>query len=310
MRQFISDITQLMKLGERGHPFWNCVKNVFDPNFLRKDPPSWIPPCAEHFPRTEAAEIRKKLNTLCQGGKSSNVVKTLLLHGPSGHGKNYLATNLMKTIYTSRITNSLLSRADQGKPKLFLEKSTIRWTLGATNKETLFESYISLAEAIGLSEEANDAKNKRPTCTTNDGGSLYQSHLKDHCQKNAYDEALKQIYENVMKELGQKDSWVLYIKGSTAEMVASPRRFWPQPGDSRFGNGLVIMTTDDGDSKLLFEDEEDSVLQKVYIGKMTDEDSVEFLERKTGITATGGDANSAEYIAVEILKCIPRDIAR
>ena len=296
MGRIISDISQLVKLVKTAHPFW---KDVFGPNFLRKDPPSWIPPCAGYFPRTEAAEIRKKLKTLCQGGKSSIVVKTLLLHGPSGHGKNYLATNLMTTICTSRITNSFLSRANQAKPKFFLEKSTIRWTLGATNKETLFDSYISLAEAIGLNEEANDAKKKLLTCITT-----------DHCQKNAYDEALEQIYENVMRELGQKDSWVLYIKGSTAEMVASPKRFWPQPGDSRFGNGLVIMTTDDGDSNLLFEDEDDSVLQKMYIGKMTDKDSVKFLQRKTGITATVGDASNAEYIAVEMLKCSPQDIAK
>ena len=309
MRRVISDINQLVKLVKTAHAFWNCGKEVFGPNFLRKDAPSWIPPCAGYFPRTEAAEIRKKLRTLCQGGKNSSVVKTLLLHGPSGHGKNYLATNLMTTICTSRITNSLLSRTDQRKPKLFLEKSTIRWTLGATNKETLFESYISLAKAIGLNEEANDAKKKLLTCITTDEGRLYQSHLKDHCQENAYDEALEQIYEKVMKELGKKASWVLYIKGFTAEMVAL-RRFWPQPGDSRFGNGLVIMTTGDSNYKLLFEDDDYSVLQKLYIGKMTDKDAVQFLQRKTCITATVFDANSAEYIAVEMLKCSPQDIAK
>ena len=113
-----------------------------------------------------------------------------------------------------------------------------------------------------------------------------------------------------MRELGQKDSWVLYIKGSTAEKVASLRRFWPQPGDNRFGNGLVIMTTGDGNSKHLFRDEDDSVLQKVYIGKMTDEDSVQFLQRKTGITATGGDTTNAKHIAVEMLKGSPQDIAK
>ena len=309
MRRVISDINQLVKLVKTAHAFWNCGKEVFGPNFLRKDAPSWIPPCAGYFPRTEAAEIRKKLRTLCQGGKNSSVVKTLLLHGPSGHGKNYLAANLMTTICTSRITNSLLSRAGQRKPKLFLQKSTIRWTLGATNKETLFESYISLAKAIGLNEEANDAKKKLLTCITTDEGRLYQSHLKDHCQENAYDEALEQIYQKVMKELGQKEAWVIYIKGSTAEMVAL-RRFWPQPGDSRFGNGLVIMTTGDSNYKLLFEDDDYSVLQKLYIGKMTDKDAVQFLQRKTCITATVFDANSAEYIAVEMLKCSPQDIAK
>ena len=307
MRRGISDVKELVNTA---HAFWNFAREIFATNFLAKDPPSLIPPLAGYFPRTEDAEIRKKFRILCQGGKSSSVVKTLLLHGPPGHGKNYSATNLMTTVCTSRIPNSFLSRADQGKPTLFLQKSTIRWTLNATNTRTLFDSYRSLAKEIGLIEEATDAYMELPLHSRTSEGRLYQMLLLDLCQKNAFDEGLEHIYEKVMKELGQKGSWVLYIKGSTAEKVASLKRFWPQPGDSRFGNGLVIMTTGDGNSKLLFKDEDDSVLQKVYIGKMTDEDSVVFLERKTGITATVGDANNAEYIAVEMLKCSPQDIAR
>ena len=292
------------------HAFWNFGKDIFGSNILRKAPPSSIPPCAGYFSRTEDAEIRTKLKTLCKGRKSSIVVKTLLLHGPSGHGKNFSASNLMTTICTSRITNSLISRAAQSKLKLFLGKSTIRWTLNATNKRTLFESYRSLAEAIGLIEEATDANMELSLHNRTSEGRRYQILLHNLCQKNAYDEALEQIYAKVMRELGKNDSWVLYIKGCTAEKVVSPRRFWPQPGDNRFGNGLVIMTTDDGNPKHLFRDEDDSVLQKVYIGKMTDEDSVQFLQRKTGITATGGDKTNAEDIAVKMLKCSPQDIAK
>ena len=43
---------------------------------------------------------------------------------------------------------------------------------------------------------------------------------------------------------------------------------------------------------------------------MTDKDSVKFLQRQTGIRATVGDANNAEDIAVEMLKCSPQDIAK
>ena len=307
MRRGISDVKKLVKTA---HAFWNFARGIFATNFLAKDPRPWILPRARYFPRTEDAEIGKKLRTLCQGGKSSSVVKTLLLHGPSGHGKNYSATNLMTTICPSRIRNSFLSRADQGKQTLFQEKSTTKWTLNATNKRTLFESYRSLAKEIGLIEEATDAYMELPLHSRTLEGRLYQMLLLDLSQKNAYDEALENIYKKVMKELRQKGSWVLYIKGSTAEKVASLRRFWPQPGDSRFGNGLVIMTTGDGNSKRLFEDEDDSVLQKVYIGKMTDKDSVKFLQRQTGIRATVGDANNAEDIAVEMLKCSPQDIAK
>ena len=307
MLRGISDVKELVKTA---HAFWNFGKEILSTNILGKDPPSLIPPCAGHFSRTEDAEMRKKLKTLCQGGKSPSVVKTLLLQGPSGHGKNHSAANLMATIYTTRITNSFRSRADQDKPKLFLKKPTIRWTLNATNKQTLFDSYRSLAKAIGLIEEATDAYMELPLHSRTLEGRRYQMHLRNLCEKNAYDEALEQIYAKVMKELRQKGSWVLYIKGSTAEKVASLRRFWPQPGDNRFGNGLVIMTTGDGNSKHLFRDEDDSVLQKVHIGKMTDEDSVQFLQRKTGITATGGDTTNAEDIAIKMLKCNPQDIAK
>lgn len=307
MRRGTSDVKELVKMA---HAVWDFGKDIFCTKFPGKAPPSWIPTCAGYFSRTEDAEIRTKLKTLCKGRKSSLVVKTLLLHGPSGHGKNFSASNLMTTICASPITNSLISRADQSKLKLFLGKYTIRWTLDATNKRTLFESYRSLAEAIGLIEEATDAYMELPLHSRTSEGRRYQMHLRNLCKKNAYDEALEQIYAKVMRELGKKDSWVLYIKGCTAEKVASLRRFWPQPGDNRFGNGLVIMTTDDGNPKHLFLDEDDSVLQKVYIGKMTDEDSVQFLQRKTGITATGGDTNYAEDIAVKMLKCSPQDIAK
>ena len=307
MRLGISDVKELVKAA---HAFCILGKEIFCTNSRRKDPASWIPPCAGYFTRTEDAEIRKKFKTLCQGGKGSSVVKTLLLHGPSGHGKNYSATNLLTTICISRTTNSFISRADQGKPKLFLEKSTIRWTLNATNKRTLFESYRSLAEAIGLNQEATDAYMQLPLHNRTSEGRLYQMLLRNLCEKNAHDEALEQIYEKVMKELGKKGSWVLYIKGSTTEKVACLRRFWPQPGESKFGKGLVIMTTGDGNSKLLFGDEDDSILQKVYIGKMTDEDSAQFLQRKTGITAAVGDRKNAKDIAVEMLKRSPQDIAK
>ena len=91
IRLGISDVKELVKAA---HAFWNFGKESFGTNFLGKDPASWMPPCAGYFTRTEDAEIRKKLKTLCQGGKRSSVVKTLLVHGPSGHGKNYSAIQI------------------------------------------------------------------------------------------------------------------------------------------------------------------------------------------------------------------------
>ena len=289
---------------------WKLGEEIIRTASSRKNHASRIPSCTGYFPRKEEAEIRGKLKILCKGRNSNSVVKTLLLHGPSGYGKHYSAANVMHTIYTSRITNSFVSRTDQGKPKCFVQKPAIRWTLNATNTRTLFESYSSLAKEVGLIDEAKAAYWELPLHSRTSEGRQYQMYLHDRCEKDAYDEALEQIYGEVMRALGQNDSWVILIEGSS-ENVASLRRFWPHPGDSRFGNGLVIMRTgDNNNSKLLFRDEDDSVLQKVYIGKMTNHDAIQFLQSKTDMKATGSDTKYAKDIAVDMLKCNPQDIAK
>ena len=307
MRLSISDVKELVPTF---HEIWKVGQEIIRTASSKKNYASRIPTRIAYFARKEEAEIRGKLKILCKGRNSNSVVKTLLLHGPSGYGKHYSAANVMDTIYTSRITNSFVSRTDQSKTKFFLQKPAIRWTLNATNTRTLFESYSSLAKEIGLIDEAKAAYWELPLHSRTSEGRQYQMYLHDRCEKDAYDEALEQIYEGVMRELGQNDSWVILIEGSS-EKVASLRRFWPQPGESGFGNGLVIMTTgDNNNSKLLFGDEDDSVLQKVYIGKMTNHDAIQFLQSKTDMKATGSDTNYAKDIAVDMLKCNPQDIAK
>ena len=307
MRLSISDVKELVTTF---HEIWKVGQEIIRTASSKKNYASRIPTRIAYFARKEEAEIREKLKILCKGRNSNSVVKTLLLHGPSGYGKHYSAAKVMDTIYTSRITNSFVSRTDQSKTKFFLQKPAIRWTLNATNTRTLFESYSSLAKEIGLIDEAKAAYWELPLHSRTSEGRQYQMYLHDRSEKDAYDEALEQIYEEVMRALGQNDSWVILIEGSS-ENVASLRRFWPQPGESGFGNGLVIMTTgDNNNSKLLFGDEDDSVLQKVYIGKMTNHDAIQFLQSKTDMKATGSDTNYAKDIAVDMLKCNPQDIAK
>ena len=307
MRRSISDVKEWVTTFQE---IWKLGQEIIRTASSRKNYASRIPTRIAYFEREEEAEMREKLKILCKGRNSNSVVKTLLLHGPSGYGKHYSAANVMDTIYTSRITNSFVSRTDQSKTKFFLQKPAIRWTLNATNTRTLFESYSSLAKEIGLIDEAKAAYWELLLHSRTSEGRQYQMYLHDRSEKDAYDEALEQIYERVMRALGQNDSWVILIEGSS-EKVASLRRFWPQPGDSGFGNGLVIMTTgDNNNSKLLFGDEDDSVLQKVYIGKMTNHDAIQFLESKTDMKATGIDTKYAKDIAVDMLKCNPQDIAK
>ena len=265
-----------------------------------------IPPCRGYFLRKEDAEIRKKLKILCQR-RNLSCVKTLVLHGPPGHGKQFSAANLMNQLYTSSISNSLVLRTSQTKPRFILVKPTIKWTVNATNTKTLLESYCSLAKEIGLTEEAKAAEWMLPLYSRTLEGRQYHMYLHDHCQTDAVEEALKQIYDDVMKKLRVQHSWVLLIDGPTKN-VTSLDNFWPQAGDRRFGNGLVILTSES--PQLQIKEGCVSSQEKVYIGKMTDSDAVKFLENKSGISATGNDKTCAKDVAVNMLKCSPQDIAK
>ena len=257
-----------------------------------------IPHCRRYFWREEDEEIRRNLEILYKGEMSS-VVKTLLLHGPSKYRKLYSAANLMHTLYTRPISNVFLSKTDRQVP--------IKWTLDATSKRTLFESYRSLAKEIGLTEEAKAANSEIALYSRTPEGRQHQMNLQHHYQKDAYDEALTQIYEDVTKRLREQSSWVLLVEGPP-EKVAALRNYWPQPGDRGSGNGLVIITTH-YPSILPFENADDSTLQRVHIGEMTYKDAVDFLVKKTGMASSGSDAKYAKDIAIKMLKCNPQDIA-
>ena len=269
--------------------------------FPRKVHAVRIPPCGD-FQRKEDKEIRNKLIRLCKNGNSSRV-KTLILHGPAGHGKIYSAANLMDQLYNK----PLRSRYFWNKPWNFCNRPTILWTINAKNEATMLESYSSLAKEIGLTEEAKVANQELSLLSRTSEGRQYHINLQNQCQENAYDEALKQIYEEVMKKLKHEGSWVLLIEGPKEDR-SSRQQFWPQSGDPSFGNGLVIMTTES--QKLRPEEGDDYPLAKVSIDKMTKEDAVRFFGEKSGIRLTGVDLKNAEFIAVTLAKCIPQDIEK
>lgn len=252
-----------------------------------------IPPCRGYYQREEDGEIWSKYKSLCKNNDVS-CVKTLMLHGPTGHGKEYSAANLMNQLYR-----------DTKKLKNLRGRPAILWTINANSQTTMLESYCSLAKEIGLTEEAKVATQELSLLSRTSEGRQYQINLQNQCQKNAYDEALNQIYEEVMNKLKHLSPWVLLIKGPSEDM---PSRFWPQPGDPNVGNGLVVMTTQY--SRLLAKDGGDHSLEKVLIGKMKNEDAVKFLAAKSGIPAIGADKAYAQDIAVKKLMCVPQDIAK
>ena len=247
-----------------------------------------IPTCRGYFQREEDGEIWNKYKSLCKKAGKVSCVKTLILHGPTGHGKEYSAANLMNQLNAKK-----------------LKKPVILWTINANSQTTMFESYCSLAKEIGLTEEAKVAYQELSLLSRTSAGRQFQINLHNQCQKNAYDEALNQIYEEVTKNLKHHSPWVLLIKGPSEDMSS---RFWPQPGDPNVGNGLVVITTQN--PRLLVKEGGDHSLEKVSIDKMKNEDAIKFLAVKSGIPATGADRTYAQDIAVKELMCLPHDIAK
>ena len=293
---------QVTKINELGNSAYK-LGILFNYRFPRKVHAVRIPACGV-FQRKEDFEIRNELIRLCKNGTNSSRVKTLILHGPAGHGKMYSAANLMDQLYSK----PLRSRYFWNKPWNFRNRPTILWTINAKNEATMLESYCSLAKEIGLTEEAKVANQELSLLSRTSEGRQYHINLQNQCQENAYDEALKQIYEEVMIKLKHQGSWVLLIQGPK-EDGSSHQQFWPQTGDPSFGNGLVIMTTE---SQKLRPNEEgdDYPLAKVSINKMTNEDAVRFFAKSSGIRLTGVDLKNAEFIAVKLANCIPQDIAK
>ncbi len=294
----VSDANKVVELIRNFEWLGRKVSGAFSPKILAER----IPPCPGYFQREEDREIRSKIKSLYKNGNVS-CVKILVLHGPSGHGKDYSAANLMNQLRTSTFGLPFFSILRNVR-----HRPTILWTIHANNQTRMFDSYCSLAKKIGLTEEADAANQELSLLSRTSEGRQHQMNLQSQCGKNAYDEALNQIYEKVMKEVRRQRSWVLLIVDPSEDMSS---RLWPQPGDwkqpARFGNGLFIVTTQN--PKLLAKEGGDYTLEKVEIGKMTHEDAVNFLAKKSGIPATGANKKFAEDMAIKMLKCVPQDIA-
>lgn len=301
IQSLLTNVKGVVSVVDVAEKLYRLGTTVLGHGFPRKVHAVRIPSCRGYFQRKEDGEIRNTLKTLFKNGNFP-CVKTLILYGPTGHGKEYSAANLMNQLYT----NTLHLRSRWSKLKNF-RKRPIVWTINAHDQTEMLDSYVSLAEEIGLKEEAKAANHEISLLSRTSEGRQYHINLQSQFHQNAYDEALKQIYDKVMKKLRHHSSWVLLIKDPTKEMSRF-KRFWPQPGDPSFGNGLVIMTTQC--PKLLLKEGGDLSLKKVLIGKMANKDAVAFLASKSGIPATGTDKTYAEDIAVNKLHSNPQDIAQ
>ena len=280
----------ILKLLKMGYKFVELLRH----RYPTKVHAVRIPHRRGFYQRKEDKEVMNKLKNLCKNGNSSRV-KTLILHGPPGHGRVHCAANLMDQLYTKPVRSLFF----WNKPWNFRNRPTILWTINATNEATMLESFCSLAKEIGLTEQAKAANQELSLLSRTSEGRQYHMNVQNPFEENVY--ALKHIYEKVMKTLRRQGSWVLLIEGAKEEK-SSRQQFWPAPGDPSLGNGLVIMTTED--SKLLQEKGVDYPLAKVFIGRMTEEDGAKFLAKISDIHYT-----VAKRFA-KVTHCIPQNIAK
>ena len=278
----------ILKLLKEGYKFVELIRH----RYPTKVHAVRIPHRRGFYQRKEDKEVMNKLKNLCKNGNSSRV-KTLILHGPPGHGKVHCAANLMDQLYTKPVHSLFF----WNKPWNFRNRPTILWTINATNEATMLESFCSLAKEIGLTEQAKAANQELSLLTSE--GRQYHMNLQNPFEENVY--ALKHIYEEVMKTLRRQGYWVLLIEGAKEEK-SSRQQFWPAPGDPSLGNGLVIMTTED--CKLLQEKGVDYPLAKVFIGRMTEEDGAKFLAKISDVHYI-----VAKHFA-KVTHCIPQNIAK
>ena len=283
-------MSRILKLLKEGYKFVELIRH----RYPTKVHAVRIPHRRGFYQRKEDKEVMNKLKHLCKNGNSSRV-KTLILHGPPGHGRVHCAANLMDQLYTKPVR----SRFFWNKPWNFRNRPTILWTINATNEATMLESFCSLAKEIGLTEQAKAANQELSLLSRTSEGRQYHMNVQNPFEENVY--ALKHIYEKVMKTLRRQGSWVLLIEGAKEEKSIR-HQFWPAPGDLSLGNGLVIMTTED--SKLLQEKGVDYPLAKVFIVRMTEEDGAKFLAKISDIHYT-----VAKRFA-KVTHCIPQNIAK
>ena len=283
-------MSRILKLLKEGYKFVELLRQ----RYPTKVHAVRIPHRRGFYQRKEDKEVMNKLKNLCKNGNSSRV-KTLILHGPPGHGRVHCAANLMDQLYTKPVHSLFF----WNKPWNFRNRPTILWTINATNEATMLESFCSLAKEIGLTEQAKAANQELSLLSRTSEGRQYHMNVQNPFEENVY--ALKHIYEKVMKTLRRQGSWVLLIEGAKEEKSIR-HQFWPAPGDLSLRNGLVIMTTED--SKLLQEKGVDYPLAKVFIGRMTEEDGAKFLAKISDIHYT-----VAKRFA-KVTHCIPQNIAK
>ena len=155
----------------------------------------------------DVATIVHQLDNLRDTNK--NRLSYFYISGNPGSGKSQLARLVAKRVHDKTI--------DRSSSPSFVK------TLNAENKETLLESYVSLATTVSCPE---------PTVTS------------IHSSK---DKAIEEKINNLRKLIGTKisfyESWLLVVDNVTS--LSDTLGFLPELGNEQWGKGQLLITTQD-----------------------------------------------------------------
>lgn len=166
-----------------------------------------LPMKPSHAIQQRLCEVAMILKQMEELKKSSDgEITTTYLSGNPGCGKSQIARMVGETFYTQ------VSQSDL----VFVS------TLNAETVETLFNSYNGLSRALGCTEFAV------ARITTS---------------KDSIEEKLEQFQRLITPKMKEFSTWLLII--DNVVNLEAVRRFWPTSGCKEYGNGQILVTTQD-----------------------------------------------------------------
>ena len=207
--------------------------------------------------------ITNKMEELYSG--ANGTVSTVYLSGNPGCGKSQLAREIGKKFFPKRTDD--------------VEDLNFVATLNAESVDTLAESYMALGGHLGLTEYAltslESLKNEKPI------------------------EAIQRLHPLIMPKTSKFTKWLIIVDNVIDLRLV--RGLLPQTGSEEWGNGQVLITTQD--SGTIPQNAPHTYHESLSKGMMRDE-AVELLETVSQIS----DRELAENVA-ERLDCQPLALA-
>ena len=196
--------------------------------------------------------ITNKMEELYSG--ANGTVSTVYLSGNPGCGKSQLAREIGKQFFPKRTDD--------------IEDLNFVATLNAESVEALAESYIVLGRHLGLTEYAltslESLKNEKPV------------------------KAIQGLHPLIMPKTSKFTKWLIIVDNVVD--LPSVRHLLPQTGSKEWGNGQVLITTQD--SGIIPPNAPRTYHESLSEG-MTRDEAVELLEKVSQIS----DREQAEHVA-------------